>query len=263
MDKYCLYAHINPTNNKVYFGITKELKIRWYGKGSRYYTSKGIYAAFKKYGWNHFDHIVLYDNLTKEQACEQECLWIAAFKSIGKSYNLAAGGEGLSGFNRGDEWKAKISKANKGRTYSPEIKEKLSKAHAGISVPSRRKKVYMFNMYTKQLLKEYSWIEEAANELGVRSQNIRAALTGISITAAGYIWRYSPTLEEATIRNSAIGRRYLKILCFDTNHDFIKAYKSAQEAGKDLGCNSHCILNCLNGGSGKYKGFIWEREIKQ
>ena len=70
-DRYIIYLHVNKINNKVYVGITKhsnpELRWRCGYKNNSYFNH-----SIKKYGWDKFDHIVLFRNLPKEIACKLE-----------------------------------------------------------------------------------------------------------------------------------------------------------------------------------------------
>ena len=74
MDKYVVYVHTNLINNKKYVGITKQNppELRWGKDGSGYGTNSYFASAIKHYGWNNFSHEILYDNLTKEEACEKK-----------------------------------------------------------------------------------------------------------------------------------------------------------------------------------------------
>ena len=70
-NNYCIYAHISPSN-KAYIGITcQKPNRRWHG-GSGYREQPKFYNAIKKYGWDNFKHIILFENLTESQACELE-----------------------------------------------------------------------------------------------------------------------------------------------------------------------------------------------
>ena len=60
---YCVYAHINKHNKKMYIGITKNIDKRWIP--SAYKLSPFFNKAIKKYGWDGFNHIILIDNITK------------------------------------------------------------------------------------------------------------------------------------------------------------------------------------------------------
>ena len=66
---YKLYVHISPSGKR-YYGITckKNVQDRWLnGKG--YGGNKQYTNAINKYSWENFEHIVLFKNLTKEEAC--------------------------------------------------------------------------------------------------------------------------------------------------------------------------------------------------
>lgn len=104
-DCYSVYVHIFP-NGKKYFGITSNKpKKRWnYGVGYR--DQPVIYHAIKKYGWNNIKHIILYENLTKGQACEKEKKLIKKFNTTNRKngYNVSFGGEdGCAGLKRTEQ----------------------------------------------------------------------------------------------------------------------------------------------------------------
>lgn len=94
---WIVYKHISPSG-KVYVGITSNVKKRWAANGYYYHLSDTIFSrALKKYGWNSFKHIIVYEGLTKERACAIEIELIAYYKDRNMSYNIAKGGVGYSG----------------------------------------------------------------------------------------------------------------------------------------------------------------------
>lgn len=112
---YKLYMHECP-NGKMYFGITcrKKVEDRWdYGYGYNY--NEHFYNAIKKYDWNNIEHIVLAQNLTKEEACYYEEVLIAYFDTTNKEkgYNHLSGGEH---FIPNEETRRKMSEAKKGNS---------------------------------------------------------------------------------------------------------------------------------------------------
>ena len=96
---YCVYMHILKSDGRKYIGITKYAKNpnkRWQN-GNGYTKQDYFYNAIKKYGWNAFTHIVLFDDLTKEQALLKEKACIKLFNTQNRLYgfNLTAGGDGV------------------------------------------------------------------------------------------------------------------------------------------------------------------------
>lgn len=92
---YYVYVHINKINSKRYYGITSQLpKERW-KRGSSYKNQPKFYNAILKYGWDNFEHIVLYSNLTKKEATALEVSLIEEFKTTDNThgYNVSIGGE--------------------------------------------------------------------------------------------------------------------------------------------------------------------------
>ena len=91
--KFCVYCHINKINGKRYIGQTCDLKERWRCKGKNYFASVKFFNAIKKYGWDSFEHIVLYENLTLEEANRIEEKLIEKYDTIKNGYNIKSGGE--------------------------------------------------------------------------------------------------------------------------------------------------------------------------
>lgn len=135
---YCVYKHTSPSN-KVYIGITSlEPRKRWLnGKG--YIKNKYFYRAIEKYGWENIKHEILFNGLTKEEACQKEIELINLFKSNQKEYgyNLSSGGEsGHAGCVCSEETRNRISKSSKSSLESTKRKisgtltgRKLSEEH--------------------------------------------------------------------------------------------------------------------------------------
>lgn len=85
--------HIFP-NNKVYIGVTKQKpEYRW-RNGTKYSDNQYMKNAIKKYGWKNIKHIILFENLTKEEAEQKEIELIKKYKANIREYgyNILAGG---------------------------------------------------------------------------------------------------------------------------------------------------------------------------
>lgn len=93
---YTLYMHVNKTNYKKYIGITSQpVSRRWRSQGQGYKMCVLFNRAIQKYGWDNFEHLVLEENLTEEEAKNEEKRLIAFYKSNDKKYgyNIMEGGQ--------------------------------------------------------------------------------------------------------------------------------------------------------------------------
>lgn len=83
---YCIYMHINVINHKVYIGQTnRKPEYRW-NNGKGYMSQKYFWNDIEKYGWNNFDHLILKDNLTKEEADNLEKYYINRYRAGDEKY---------------------------------------------------------------------------------------------------------------------------------------------------------------------------------
>ena len=71
-NNYKVYAHINKQNGKAYIGITNRPtpQRRWGLDGQGYKLQPKFYNAIQKYGWLEFEHCILSENLTKQEALD-------------------------------------------------------------------------------------------------------------------------------------------------------------------------------------------------
>ena len=98
--KYCVYMHKNKTNGKVYIGITSiSPNNRW--RNGVGYTGQKFGNAIKKYGWDGFEHIILYENLSIEDASKKEIELIRKYDSRNNAfgYNVAIGGANVYNYS--------------------------------------------------------------------------------------------------------------------------------------------------------------------
>ena len=178
---FCVYMHTNKINGKKYVGITKEKPERRWGKnGCRYRT--GVFAkAIAKYGWDNFEHKILFENLSQIEAQQKEIDLIKEFRSFANEYgyNSTKGGERYFGFVFSDQTKEKMSVSAKNRncdhSRSEEYKKWLSKhcKDTGRTVSSRPKvKVIDQNGNI------YDSVLEASKALGVNYATLWNQLKG-------------------------------------------------------------------------------------
>lgn len=126
MEKWIVYQHKNKITNKSYIGITsRSPHLRW-KNGNGYTNHPKFYPAICKYGWDSFEHIILKEGLSQDEACEWEKFYIKYFNSYLDGYNASEGGEsGSNGCNKELKNREKISKGMK--KYLKEHPDELQK----------------------------------------------------------------------------------------------------------------------------------------
>lgn len=138
MKKYYVYDHISPSG-KHYIGITcQRLSQRW-GKGGKNYLKKlknGNYrhpafaAAIEKYGWDAFEHSILFHNCSEELAKKLEVAFIAYYTERRLSYNCTDGGDtGMRPKKTPEEKKAREKAYKSTEEYKAKARERARLYH--------------------------------------------------------------------------------------------------------------------------------------
>ncbi len=229
---YCVYKHTSPSG-KVYIGITCQNPTKRWSGGRGYQHNDYFYRAILKYGWENFTHEILFDGLSKEEACSREMELIKLYDSTdpSKGYNISIGGDaGALGIKMSSETRRKMSESHKGeRGYnygkhlSLETREKLRAANLGKhhSAESRKK------------------MSEARR--GERHPNYGKAMS-------------QTTKDRISAANK--GKSGRPVLCVETGI----VYPSVREASRTTGACSPAIISvCLK--KPRYKtagGYHWE-----
>ena len=119
---YCVYKHTSPSE-KVYIGITCQKPEKRWNNGNGYKHNEYFWRAIQKYGWDNFEHEILFSDLSKEEAQVKEKNLINKYKSNIPEfgYNISSGGEARTGVKLSEDAKKKISEANKGRLAGEKI----------------------------------------------------------------------------------------------------------------------------------------------
>lgn len=172
-NSYTVYIHINKSNNKCYIGMTKvDTNQRW-GKDGIKYFGQVFYNAIEKYGWNDFEHIIVFENKTQEEAEYLERLFIKVLLSNNRiyGYNIENGGNSVG-------------------TMSEETKEKISKSKIG-----KTKKVVCDN-------KIFNKVSECSEYYFVGESTMRKWLTGFSKMPQRFIDMGLKYLEEDLNKNN-------------------------------------------------------------
>ena len=132
MRNWTVYLHINKINNKKYVGITcLPLELRWGKNGNGYKKQVKFYRAIKKYGWDNFEHIVLFTNLSEIAAKQKERELIKKYNTTSSKfgYNVTIGGDGYTKYETKEEAIA-ADRQNTRQWYLDHRQEQIAKATA-------------------------------------------------------------------------------------------------------------------------------------
>lgn len=103
--EYYIYMHKNKINGKIYIGQTCQNPSHRWRQGAGYQGCTHFYSAILKYGWDNFEHIILEEGLTKEEADLKETYFINKYNTIDDRY-----GYNLKDFHSHGEYSEKSKK---------------------------------------------------------------------------------------------------------------------------------------------------------
>jgi len=139
-----IYAIFNDRNGKLYIGSAVDLRVRmrrhiWQLKNGNHHNYH-LQNAVGKYGINSFLFCVI-EYCEPEKLIERENYWFTQFDFKDQLYNSCPAAGSALGIKRSEETCRKLSKANKGRTFSEEIRKQNSERNKGKIIPeeTRRK----------------------------------------------------------------------------------------------------------------------------
>lgn len=210
--KFIIYKHTNKINNKVYIGCTcRSINARAGKNGKNYSLNKRFWNDIQLFGWNNFEHKILYDNIqTLEEATELESKEMKRYESFipEKGYNIH-------------------SSSNAKSACSSNLKIK----------------VYQYDL-NGNYLNEFNSMNQASIYAKCDSSQISRSCKNHKQQAGGYLWRvkkydilpdniykkrYNNSSKKVKTTKNYKHQNKKLIFCFDNNFNFIKIYKSYKE----------------------------------
>ena len=256
MKEFIVYKYTNLHNGLIYIGITSQgLEKRW---KDGYRSNKRLQYAIDKYGKENFKREILYDNLTKEEACQLEIETIALLDATNPriGYNIAIGGTAPM-YNRKHtkETKEKLSILNK-----KENNGFYGKHHDRHNMPNNIKIICLNN---NKIFDSISLASEYMINIGCVNctwQNIQNAVNENQMYAGKtrdgelLFWSKYDKSKSLSYYKELFNKKKEKktnyILPFknkvvDIINDII--YDGAKEAADIIGCHHSKITSCCNG----------------
>ena len=152
---FIVYMHVNKLNNKKYIGITSQKpSARWqngYGyleqsKNGRY-KQDAFARAIIKYGWDGFEHKILFENLSADDAKAKEIELIANYHTWlcdpdCHGYNMTPGGDGtIKYLDREEAYQARLASKRKSYAKRKLDPEKYSKDLESVRRANERRRL--------------------------------------------------------------------------------------------------------------------------
>ena len=245
-NNYCVYIHTSP-NGKIYVGQTGDKPEKRWNNGKGYlqkkngkYNQPAFAYAIQKYGWDNFEHEVIADNLTKEEANNFEKLLINKLDTINPKfgYNCKEGG---SNGSLSEKTKKKIGKSLKGKNKKSVTQYSLSGEY-----------IHTFNSIT-----------EVELEMGISHCRISDCCNGKRKTAGNFIWRYSEeelTNEHLFWCNEKLPNKFSKkcVAQYSLSGELICVFESMTKAELETGIFYPNISAVCNGKQKTAGGYIWK-----
>lgn len=225
MNDYTVYMHVNKINGMRYIGLTcQSVAVRWQAGGNGYRKQSHFWRAIKKYGWDNFKHVIIAEELSREEACALEVELIKRYQTTDntKGYNKSTGGDAGG---RG------VVKSKKARATASKCLSDLWKD------PVFRKEAVQrtIDMNKSEAIRKK---KSASNKGRVLSQASRD-----KISRAKQGKSLGPFSKEHIARmkaNHAGGADKVAVICIDTNEHF----QSINDAARAKGINKKGISGC-------------------
>lgn len=265
-NNFTVYMHIAP-NGKKYIGITQQVPEKRWGKGRYYLKNNHFTNAIQKYGWENFEHNILFEHLTKKEAEQKEIELIFFYKTNHPKfgYNIANGGNSVGMHSK--ETKEKISKNNskywKGKKIPKETIEKMlqTKKERGYiktnEEKQQKRKEYKKRYYLEHRVlksrkkkifteKDRKQMSENAKKLwkNIDDEKRKKILSNLKTDGSYWLGKHRSEETKEKLRQANLGKKYSE----ETKRKKSETLKNLYKEGKMKGfpCKS-VIQETLNG----------------
>lgn len=238
-----VYMHTVP-NGRIYIGVTcRDPYLRWQNNGSGYRKQPEFFADIQKYGWDNITHEIVFQSKDAEEAYAKEEELIRLYKDRYGDliYNITFGRMHT------DNYKALISKLNKGKHMSNEAKLKLSES---------RIKQHGVDIVCWETGEHFRGYKNAGESINIKQfRNIQTACKHFpDYTLGGYHWyRADDDISEKEM--PLIKAATLPVRCVETG----EVFASSNEAAKAIHFSHPIrIVNICDGHKAKAGKYTWE-----
>lgn len=247
--RYCVYKHTNKINGKVYIGITSQKPQKRWDCGRGYKKNKHFWDAIQKYGWENFEHEILFENVTPDDAFSKEKELILEYGSrdYRKGYNISTGGEGgatgLVGENH----------PMYGKKHSREAIKRMSDKKKGIPYSPERYESFLKSLNREKLRERAYRTIAGCNKGKTLSEETRRK---ISESNRG--------LKRSNETKVNIGKSKSKaVIQLTKEGEILRSWMSARQAALELGIQAGHISKVCKNQRKTAGGFAWQYLLKE
>lgn len=244
--KYVVYAHVNKTNGKIYIGQTSMKPEHRWRHGQGYIGNTYFYNSIQKYGWDGFEHKIIAENLTQNEANIIEEKLIKKYKSTdrNKGYNIMFGGDNHS---LSDETKKKLSIITKERMNSYSEKE-LKAIGDKISIALSGKNNGFYGKKHTETTRE-------------KMRNNHVNFSGSNHPMYGKHHSEETKTEWSKKRKGKNlyddNPNAKSVIQYDKEMNYIKTFSTIKEASESAKCSPQNISSCCAGRIKSCGGYKW------
>ena len=263
---YYVYMHKNKINNKIYIGRTKQTKTnRWGTNGNGYRDQADFWQAINDFGWDNFEHIILAENLTQDEANKLERELIAKYNTTDLDYGYNGNSGGEKGLQWSDAARERMSESAKQRC-DEEWRIQNSQLQSGSKRPQcsnpcsdevkeifrkRNSKAVYQKTLGGMIIRKFNSQSEAERITGVPQASIWRCCNNQVKSAGGYDWDYVDSCNEPHENRMQI------VVQLDFDGNYIREWACAAYAEDELGIVRGKVTVCCKGYRRSTGGFKW------
>ena len=261
MDKeYCVYVHKNKTNSKQYCGITSQTpEHRWRRNGTGYTHNTHFQSAINKYGWDGFEHTIIADGLTREEANRLEKEYIRKFNLLDQNfgYNQTRGGDGTEGYKHTELTKEKMSQSRTGHICDEETRKKISEKNSGTnhgmygSIPWNKGTTMPDDIRQKVSEHRKGKTSGELHPMYGKKHSYESKKKMSESQKGRTAWNKGIHTGITPVNARAVGM-------YNDDGELIRVYQTIKEASLDVGACNGNISACCKGKVKHACGYVWK-----
>tara|TARA_Y100000816_G_scaffold291582_1_gene283371 strand:+ start:1205 stop:2620 length:1416 start_codon:yes stop_codon:yes gene_type:complete len=154
--------------------------------------------------------------------------------------------------------KKRAHRFRNGKTYQFKRYNGSIKNINRLAKPLHGKKEILMYSLKGHFIKQFNSVTEASKKINVPRKTIGHCLTGSTLRAKNYLWRYkSGKIEKKILPYKS---KHVKVLKYDFDGNFIKEFKTIKKAAESVKTNTANIQRCIDKKGYSSHQYYWFRK---